>query len=114
MSASTFALRAVDRTPSFAVPPELSATEPPEARALARDEVRLLVAEPNGLHHVLFRDVGRFLRLGDLLVVNTSATVASAIDGRREDGRRVTVHFSGAEQDGAWIVDCERPTGPDP
>src|SRR5262249_27056762 len=31
---------------------------------------------------------------GDLLVVNTSATIAAAVDGRRGDGRRVVVHLS--------------------
>jgi S-adenosylmethionine:tRNA ribosyltransferase-isomerase len=93
---------------------EPSATAPPEARALARDEVRLLVAEPGGLHHVLFRDIGRFLRAGDLLVVNTSATVSSATDGVREDGRRVVVHFSTAREDGTWIVELRLPDGSGP
>jgi S-adenosylmethionine:tRNA ribosyltransferase-isomerase len=93
--------------------PERPATAPPEARALARDEVRLLVAEPSSLYHVLFRDIGRFLNAGDLLVVNTSATVAAATDGVRDDGRRVVVHFSSAH-DATWLVELRLPDGSGP
>lgn len=67
---------------------------PPEQRGLARDGVRLLVATADGLTHARFGDLPRFLSAGDLLVVNTSATIAAAVDGRRPDGRRVTVHMS--------------------
>ena len=74
---------------------ELAATEPPEQRGLARDEVRLLVAERGReVQHATFRDIAAFLRPGDLVVVNTSATRASAVDGLRADGRPVTVHVS--------------------
>lgn len=106
--------RVHDDAAPFAVPAELSATEPPEARALRRDEVRLLVAQPDGVHHVVFRDIGRFLNAGDLLVVNTSATVSSAVDGAREDGRSTVVHFSSAREDGTWIVELRAPDGSGP
>lgn len=89
----------------FTLPDDRSATEPPEARGLARDEVRLMVASPADISHARFRDLGRFLAPGDLLVVNTSATLAAAIDGRR-GGRRVVVHFSTAlERAGVWVVE---------
>ena len=78
---------------------------PPEARGLARDGVRLLVATPDGLAHVAFTGLGRFLSPGDLLVVNTSATLAAAVDGRRGDGRPVTVHFSTPLGDGTPLVE---------
>jgi S-adenosylmethionine:tRNA ribosyltransferase-isomerase len=99
---------------AFALPEGLAATEPPEARALARDEVRLLVATPGRLHHVLFRDIGRFLRAGDLLVVNTSATIPAATDGLREDGRQVVVHFSTPIEDGLWLVELRKLDGSGP
>jgi len=73
----------------------LAASRPPEARGLGRDGVRLLVATPDGMVHARFGDLPRFLSVGDLLVVNTSATMAAAVDGRRGDGRPVVVHFSG-------------------
>ncbi|MDT7797953.1 MAG: S-adenosylmethionine:tRNA ribosyltransferase-isomerase, partial [Actinomycetota bacterium] len=45
----------------FDLPDELSASAPPEARGLARDEVRLLVADPAGVHHTVFRALGDHL-----------------------------------------------------
>ena len=78
----------------------LAASRPPEARGLGRDGVRLLVATPDGMVHARFGDLPRFLSAGDLLVVNTSATIAAAVDGRRGDGRPVLVHFSSPRDDG--------------
>jgi len=72
----------------------LAASRPPEERGLGRDGVRLLVATPDGLVHARFGDLPRFLSPGDLLVVNSSATIAAAVDGRRGDGRPVVVHLS--------------------
>jgi S-adenosylmethionine:tRNA ribosyltransferase-isomerase len=72
----------------------LAASQPPEARGLGRDGVRLLVATPDGMVHARFGDLPRFLSAGDLLVINTSATIAAAVDGLRGDGRPVVVHFS--------------------
>jgi S-adenosylmethionine:tRNA ribosyltransferase-isomerase len=48
-------------------------------------------------------------------VVNTSATIAAAVDGRRPGGTPVTVHFSTALDDGSWLVELRPPgraTGP--
>jgi S-adenosylmethionine:tRNA ribosyltransferase-isomerase len=85
-----------------------AASKPPEERGLSRDGVRLLVATPDGLADATFRDLGRFLSPGDLLVVNTSATIPAAIDGHRADGRPVTVHLSTPLEDGsggAWLAE---------
>jgi S-adenosylmethionine:tRNA ribosyltransferase-isomerase len=78
----------------------LAASQPPEARGLGRDGVRLLVATPDGMVHARFGDLPRFLSAGDLLVINTSATIAAAVDGRRGDGRPVVVHFSSPLDEG--------------
>ena len=97
----------------FELPDELSATGPPEARGLARDEVRLLVADGRRpVRHARFRDLGRHLRPGDLLVVNTSATVAAAVDGTRLAGRLiepVVVHVATALDGGRWVVELRTP-----
>ena len=97
----------------FELPDELAASTPPERR----DRVRLLVARGDGLTHARFADLPEFLDPGDLLVVNTSATLAAAVDAIRADGREVTVHFSTACDDGTWLVEV-RPlvnaTGPVP
>ena len=91
------------------------ATEPPEAHGLDRDEVRLLIAGDGAIRHARFRELPRFLRRGDLLVVNGSATLPAAIDGSRGDGSDVVVHFSTALDDGSWVVEVRPPgraTGP--
>jgi S-adenosylmethionine:tRNA ribosyltransferase-isomerase len=95
----------------FDLPDALQATAPPPRR----DRVRLLVAGRTGIQHARFDEFASFLAPGDLLVVNTSATLAAAVDGRRADGRDVTVHFSTALDDGAWLVELRPPvhaTGP--
>lgn len=86
-----------------------NATSPAEARGLARDEVRLLVASPGGLTDTLFCHLPHHLRAGDLVVVNTSATLAAAVDGRRSDGSEVVVHFATARDDGTWVVEVRPP-----
>lgn len=95
----------------FELPDALEAAAPPPHR----DRVRLLVAGRSGIRHAHFDDLARYLAPGDLLVVNTSATLAAAVDGRGRDGRAVTVHFSTALDDGAWLVELRPPvnaTGP--
>jgi S-adenosylmethionine:tRNA ribosyltransferase-isomerase len=97
---------------AFELPERLEAHEPPEARGLARDEVRLMVAragEP--LVHARFLELPRFLRAGDLLVVNESATLPAALRATRVDGARVDLHLSTPEPGTAserWIVELRR------
>jgi S-adenosylmethionine:tRNA ribosyltransferase-isomerase len=98
----------------FALPTERAASEPPEARGLARDEVRLLVAHLGGMSHAQFREVGDFLSAGDLLVINTSATRPAAVDGVRSQRRAVVVHFSTPLDDGTWIVEFRTDKGGPP
>lgn len=63
----------------FARPPELQATAPPDARGIMRDEARLMVSTSTGHKHAQFRDLPSFLRPGDLLVVNRSATLPASL-----------------------------------
>jgi S-adenosylmethionine:tRNA ribosyltransferase-isomerase len=85
----------------FVLPDGLEASAPPPRR----DGVRMLVAAHTGVTHSRFNDLGEHLRPGDLLVVNTSATLPAAVDGRRCGGRPVTVHFATALDDGDWVVE---------
>lgn len=96
-------------TLDFELPDELIAVEPPEAHGTPRDGVRLMVVHGRRVSHAYFRDLGSSLREGDLLVVNTSATVAAAVDATRPGGASVVVHFAGPSRDGAWVVEVRRP-----
>ncbi|RYC10594.1 S-adenosylmethionine:tRNA ribosyltransferase-isomerase [Nocardioides zhouii] len=80
------------------------APQPAEARGLARDEVRLLVATPDGLSHQRFRDLPDHLGAGDVLVVNTSATVPAEADATL-DGAPVVVHVAHHLEDGDRVVE---------
>ena len=65
----------------FELPRELEAGEPPEARGLRRDEVRLMVSylEDDQVVHSSFADLPEFLEAGDTLVINTSGTMNAAL-----------------------------------
>jgi S-adenosylmethionine:tRNA ribosyltransferase-isomerase len=75
---------------SFTLPKPLEATRPPARR----DRVRLLVASIDGIEHARFDQLGDHLRPGDLLVINTSATLPAALSGLRGDGTPVRIHVS--------------------
>jgi S-adenosylmethionine:tRNA ribosyltransferase-isomerase len=77
--------------------------------------VAMLVAPRRGgeLVHARFRDLPRFLREGDLLVVNTSATLAAALDARL-DGRPLELRLSTPAPDAderRWIVELRTREG---
>jgi S-adenosylmethionine:tRNA ribosyltransferase-isomerase len=104
-------------TPStvFDLPAGAEAAAPPERRGLGRDGGRLLVARPSGLSHHRFRELPHVLVPGDLLVLNTSATLAAALDATDASGATVPVHVSTQLDDGTWVVELRRPdnSGPD-
>ncbi|MGH2849563.1 MAG: S-adenosylmethionine:tRNA ribosyltransferase-isomerase [Solirubrobacteraceae bacterium] len=87
--------------------PELApACAPPEVAGRSRADVALLVATraDDGLRLARFEELPRFLRPGDLLVVNTSLTVAAALRGRLAD-RDLLVHLSTPLGRGRWVVE---------
>jgi S-adenosylmethionine:tRNA ribosyltransferase-isomerase len=88
----------------FALPEDHMATEPPERRGLSRDGVRLMIAIPPGIRHTVFYRLADHLRAGDVLVVNTSATVPGQLDGNR-DGPAVVVHIANRLPDGSRVVE---------
>ena len=97
----------------FELPQELEAHEPPEARGLARDDVRLLVSRADmPPAHARFRDLPSILQPGDLLVINTSATLPSSVDAVRPDGSTVELHLSTPLPAGLWVVELRRPAVP--
>ena len=92
----------------FELPQRLEAHEPPEARGIARDEVRLLVAgkRDGRIAHAQFKDLPAFLAPGDLVVVNTSATLPAAVPTESGD---LVVHLSTDLGGGRWVVEVREP-----
>jgi S-adenosylmethionine:tRNA ribosyltransferase-isomerase len=95
---------------AFTLPPEREAHEPPEARGVARDGVAMLVSRgaAGEISHHAFADLPSLLLPGDLLVVNTSATLPAAV---RLDDAALAVHFSTPLPDGDWLVELRAVTG---
>ncbi len=91
----------------FSLPPELEAAEPPEARGLRRDRVRLMVSNYSDgrIRHAHFYDVPDFLDAGDVVVINTSGTRSAALCALREDGTELELHLSTHLDDGLWTVE---------
>jgi len=91
----------------FELTADLEASEPPEARGLTRDEVRLMVSYRNDdrVVHAGFRDLPDFLEPGDLLVANTSGTMNAALPATRANGSRVTLHLSTRLPADLWTVE---------
>ncbi|NGO09131.1 S-adenosylmethionine:tRNA ribosyltransferase-isomerase [Streptomyces sp. HC44] len=94
------------------IPEELLARVPVEQRGngLDRDGVRLLVSRGTEVSHHAFVELPGLLRAGDLLIVNTSPTLAAAVDGWIGHAR-VVVHFSTRGDDGRWAVELRDPDG---
>jgi len=94
----------------FTVPPELEAHEPPEARGLARDGVRMLVSSRHSddIVHARFTEFPQFVRAGDVVVVNVSATLPAALTAVRRDGSEVAVHLSTRLPAGLHVVEFRK------
>jgi len=95
----------------FALPPALEAAEPPEARGLRRDDVRLLVSDLRAdvIEHARFSDLPRWLDPGDLLVVNTSGTMNAALNATAPDGEELELHVSTRLPGGFWTIEVRVP-----
>ncbi len=81
----------------FTLPPRLEAGAPPEARGLARDQVRMLVVEraTGELGHHRFDELPALLSPGDLVVVNDSRTLPASLLGRTQPGQPVELRLTG-------------------
>ncbi len=98
------------QTSDFELPSALEAHEPPEARGIERDQVRMLVGrrDTGDVNHHRFADLPGILRPGDVLVVNTSGTMPAAIDALGTD---LVLHVSTELSDGTWVVELRHHVG---
>ena len=99
-------------TPStiFTPPADAFAPAPPEARGGRRDTIRMLVAGPTSIEHARFAELPHYLRPGDVVVVNNSATIAGEIDAVGIGGP-VVLHLATVLDDGNWVLEVR--TAPD-
>ena len=98
---------------AFELPIRLEAHEPPEARGLRRDQVRLMVARRGSgtIVHTRFDELPAFLAPGDLLVVNTSATIPAALPAELPDGTSLELRVSTPSPKHSadhWVVELRR------
>lgn len=92
---------------SFNLPHEREARRPPESRGVARDDISLMVSDQRTQTHTVgkFTELAKYLRAGDLLVVNDSATIPAALNARRQNGASVKLHLSTKITERLWIVE---------
>jgi S-adenosylmethionine:tRNA ribosyltransferase-isomerase len=88
-----------------------AAREPAEQRGFGRDDVRLLLSRRHvGIEHRRFDELPRLLDPGDVLVINTSATLPAALPARSAEGA-LRLHLSApapGRGPGAWLVELRR------
>jgi S-adenosylmethionine:tRNA ribosyltransferase-isomerase len=73
----------------YDLPPEFIAQTPLEPR----DSSRLMVLDrtTRSLNHYLFREIGQFLRAGDLLVVNKTRVIPARLFANKSTGGRIEI-----------------------
>ncbi len=97
----------------FDLPSNLEAAEPPEARGLRRDEVRLMVSwrGDDAIEHIAFRNLPDVLCAGDVVVINTSGTRKASLPIVRSDGLELRLHLSTQLPAEMWAVEVRKPNG---
>jgi S-adenosylmethionine:tRNA ribosyltransferase-isomerase len=108
MTALALPSRPLGNLHAFDLPGRLEASVPPEARGVARDGVRMMVARRRDeqLVHTSFCELANFVEEGDLIVINTSATLPAEVPGTDRGGRRLRVRLSTQLPAGLWTVEC--------
>lgn len=92
-------------TTIFPAPDASTAPAPAESRGRGRDDVRMLVARPDGVTHAHFNDLPDHLEPGDLVVVNNSATERRQIDADLVGRGPVVLHAATPLGEGQWVVE---------
>lgn len=84
----------------YDLPPEYIAQTPVEPR----DSSRLLVLkrDTGALEHAIFRDIGQYLRPGDLLVLNQTRVIPARLFARKPTGGRVELLLLRKRDDRTW------------
>lgn len=90
---------------NYELPHELIAQEP----LSRRDDSRLLVLQRHGgkVEHSSFRQIPRYLKGGDLLVLNDSRVFRARLLGRNANGKAVELLLLRPRGDGQWEALCQ-------
>src|SRR2546427_1029863 len=88
----------------FERPTSLFASTPPEMREQSRDDVRLMVSTEEGNTHHAFVELPSLLEMGDLLLVNESATLAASLPAMSRLGN-VRLNLSTRFSDNLWLAE---------
>jgi S-adenosylmethionine:tRNA ribosyltransferase-isomerase len=126
-ASSAAAVSSAAVTGADALPARLDASSPAEARGLRRDQVRMMVARrfqgaddrdrlagaACRIEHHRFDRLPELLGPGDMLVVNTSATLPASLDASGPGGEELRLHLSTAlPLTALWSVELRLPAGP--
>ena len=97
----------------FELPSGLEASVPPEQQGTLRDQVRLMVGHRSAGDIVddVFAALPAYLRSGDALVINTSATIPAALPATTADGNEIVLHLSTRLEESLWTVEVREPAG---
>lgn len=82
----------------YVLPKELIAQEP----VYPRNSSRLMVLSPKGIEHRHFKDLPRYLKKGDVLVVNNTKVLPVRLRGRKPTGGKVEVTLLKELSKGLW------------
>lgn len=106
---ATLTVRNFTQSQGEKFPEGLPAREPPEARGLRRDHVRLFVLDrfTGETQHSRFDQLGKFLHTGDILVLNDSRTLPVALSALLPNGERVLVRLA-RDENKSWICALPR------
>jgi S-adenosylmethionine:tRNA ribosyltransferase-isomerase len=98
---------------AFELPADRVATSPAEERGTGRDDVALMVGRVHdgGLADLRFPVFPDLLSAGDLVVVNTSATLPAALTASVEGGIVLRLHLSTRLAGSTWAVELREPSG---
>lgn len=89
----------------FELPPERIAQHPAERR----DASRLFALVGPNAHHTVFREIGQFLRRGDVLVLNRTKVMKARCFALKETGTRIEVFVLSIQVDPARVPVLLRP-----
>jgi S-adenosylmethionine:tRNA ribosyltransferase-isomerase len=86
----------------YELPSELIAQHPASERGA--DRLLVLDRASGEVSHQAFRDIPRFFRAGDVLVLNATRVIPARLAGTRDNGRPAEILLVHPETDGTWLA----------